>query len=30
VLATHDAGGVTKLDIELARTMNTIAKLTAT
>ena len=30
VLSTHDAGGVTKLDIELARTMNTIAKLTAT
>src|ERR1700710_250728 len=25
VLATHDAGGVTKLDIELARTMNVIA-----
>ncbi|KJC44401.1 4a-hydroxytetrahydrobiopterin dehydratase [Bradyrhizobium sp. LTSP857] len=28
VLATHDAGGVTGLDIELARTMNAIAKLT--
>ena len=25
VLATHDAGGVTALDIELARTMNAIA-----
>ena len=25
VLATHDAGGVTKLDIELARAMNGIA-----
>lgn len=28
VLSTHDAGGVTKLDIELAKVMNTIAKLT--
>jgi len=28
VLSTHDAGGVTALDIELARAMNTIAKLT--
>ena len=28
VLSTHDAGGVTKLDIELATTMNAIAKLT--
>jgi 4a-hydroxytetrahydrobiopterin dehydratase len=28
VLATHDAGGVTKLDIELAKAMNGIAKLT--
>jgi 4a-hydroxytetrahydrobiopterin dehydratase len=28
VLSTHDAGGVTKLDIELATAMNTIAKLT--
>lgn len=28
VLATHDAGGVTALDIELARAMNAIAKLT--
>ncbi|OAE96784.1 4a-hydroxytetrahydrobiopterin dehydratase [Bradyrhizobium centrolobii] len=28
VLATHDAGGVTALDIELAKTMNAIAKLT--
>src|SRR3954453_980594 len=26
VLATHDAGGVTKLDVELAKTMNAIAK----
>jgi 4a-hydroxytetrahydrobiopterin dehydratase len=26
VLATHDAGGVTKLDIELARAMNGIAR----
>jgi 4a-hydroxytetrahydrobiopterin dehydratase len=26
VLTTHDAGGVTALDIELAKTMNTIAK----
>jgi 4a-hydroxytetrahydrobiopterin dehydratase len=26
VLATHDAGGVTKLDIELAKAMNAIAK----
>ena len=25
VLATHDAGGVTALDIELAKTMNAIA-----
>ena len=25
VLATHDAGGVTKLDIELAKAMNAIA-----
>ncbi len=25
VLATHDAGGVTALDIELARTMNAVA-----
>jgi 4a-hydroxytetrahydrobiopterin dehydratase len=25
VLATHDAGGVTKLDVELARAMNVIA-----
>lgn len=25
VLATHDAGGVTALDIELAKAMNTIA-----
>jgi 4a-hydroxytetrahydrobiopterin dehydratase len=29
VLATHDAGGVTARDIELAKAMNTIAKLTA-
>ncbi|MCK1389846.1 4a-hydroxytetrahydrobiopterin dehydratase [Bradyrhizobium sp. 1] len=28
VLSTHDAGGVTKLDIELAKAMNAIAKLT--
>ena len=26
VLATHDAGGVTALDIDLAKAMNTIAK----
>ena len=26
VLATHDAGGVTRLDIDLARNMNAIAK----
>lgn len=26
VLATHDAGGVTRLDIELARAMNAIAR----
>ena len=26
VLATHDAGGVTKLDIELAKAMNAIAR----
>jgi 4a-hydroxytetrahydrobiopterin dehydratase len=26
VLATHDAGGVTALDVELARAMNAIAK----
>ena len=26
VLATHDAGGVTRLDVDLARTMNTIAR----
>ena len=26
VLATHDAGGVTSLDIELAKAMNAIAK----
>jgi 4a-hydroxytetrahydrobiopterin dehydratase len=26
VLATHDAGGVTKLDIELATAMNAIAR----
>jgi 4a-hydroxytetrahydrobiopterin dehydratase len=25
VLATHDAGGVTALDVELARAMNAIA-----
>ena len=29
VLATHDAGGVTALDIELAKAMNAIAKPTA-
>jgi len=29
VLSTHDAGGLTSLDIELAKTMNAIAKLTA-
>jgi 4a-hydroxytetrahydrobiopterin dehydratase len=28
VLSTHDAGGVTKLDIALATAMNAIAKLT--
>src|SRR4051794_34916840 len=28
VLATHDTGGVTALDIELATAMNAIAKLT--
>jgi 4a-hydroxytetrahydrobiopterin dehydratase len=28
VLSTHDAGGVTALDIELAEAMNAIAKLT--
>lgn len=28
VLATHDAGGITALDIELATAMNAIAKLT--
>jgi 4a-hydroxytetrahydrobiopterin dehydratase len=28
VLSTHDAGGVTVLDIELAKAMNAIAKLT--
>ena len=28
VLSTHDAGGVTTLDIELAKAMNAIAKLT--
>src|ERR1041385_2292802 len=26
VLATHDAGGVTRLDIDLAKTMNAIAR----
>jgi 4a-hydroxytetrahydrobiopterin dehydratase len=26
VLATHDAGGVTRLDIDLAKAMNAIAK----
>src|ERR1700736_6530094 len=29
VLSTHDAGGLTSLDIELAKAMNAIAKLTA-
>lgn len=29
VLSTHDAGGVTGLDIELAKAMNAIAGLTA-
>jgi 4a-hydroxytetrahydrobiopterin dehydratase len=29
VLSTHDAGGVTGLDIEFAKAMNGIAKLTA-
>ena len=28
VLSTHDAGGLTVLDIELARAMNAIARLT--
>lgn len=28
VLSTHDAGGITGLDIELAKAMNAIAKLT--
>ncbi len=28
VLSTHDAGGVTALDIDLAKAMNAIAKLT--
>ncbi|TYO66541.1 4a-hydroxytetrahydrobiopterin dehydratase [Bradyrhizobium hipponense] len=28
VLSTHDAGGVTELDIRLAKAMNAIAKLT--
>jgi 4a-hydroxytetrahydrobiopterin dehydratase len=28
VLSTHDAGGVTALDVELANAMNAIAKLT--
>ncbi|HEX9214392.1 MAG TPA: 4a-hydroxytetrahydrobiopterin dehydratase [Bradyrhizobium sp.] len=28
VLSTHDAGGVTGLDIELAKSMNAIARLT--
>lgn len=28
VLSTHDAGGVTRLDVELATAMNAIAKLT--
>src|SRR6187402_2494686 len=27
-LSTHDAGGVTRLDIELAKAMNVIARLT--
>jgi len=26
VLATHDAGGVTQLDIDLAKAMNAIAR----
>jgi 4a-hydroxytetrahydrobiopterin dehydratase len=26
VLTTHDAGGITRLDIELAKTMNAIAR----
>ncbi|WGD52554.1 4a-hydroxytetrahydrobiopterin dehydratase [Bradyrhizobium sp. CB1650] len=30
VLSTHDAGGVTARDIDLAKAMNAIAKLTAT
>ncbi|WP_369720025.1 MULTISPECIES: 4a-hydroxytetrahydrobiopterin dehydratase [unclassified Bradyrhizobium] len=29
VLSTHDAGGLTSLDIELAKAMNAMAKLTA-
>ena len=29
VLSTHDAGGVTKLDVELAIAMNAIARLTS-
>ena len=29
VLSTHDAGGLTSLDIDLAKAMNAIAKLTA-
>jgi len=29
VLSTHDAGGVTKLDIALAKAMNAIARLTS-
>lgn len=28
VLSTHDAGGITRLDVELATAMNAIAKLT--
>ena len=28
VLSTHDAGGITRLDIELATAMNAMAKLT--
>jgi len=28
VLSTHDAGGLTRLDVELAAAMNTIAKVT--
>lgn len=28
VLSTHDAGGVTKLDVQLATAMNAIARLT--